>query len=210
MRALRAFRQMSVLNTRVETGLVIGISPSTTPTGLAISVTPRSSSAAAPARLALQGPVDLQAGEAVLERLVDGVADPGLLHRRHRQLLGPGGGSLADPLQQGIDTGFGPAGEGGLRGRGGHHHAVDRGVDLVAEDLLLQVTRGLAGVGRGVLPDRAQHRNARVGVVAAQLPQVLGGQPAGDDVGVGVGAGRARSTVQEAELATACRPGGRR
>src|SRR4030095_7006994 len=36
IRALRALRQIKVLNTRVATGLVMGISPSTTPTGLAI------------------------------------------------------------------------------------------------------------------------------------------------------------------------------
>src|SRR5919108_46327 len=35
IRALRALRQISVLNTRVATGLVIGMSPRITPTGLA-------------------------------------------------------------------------------------------------------------------------------------------------------------------------------
>jgi hypothetical protein len=38
MRAFRAFTQIKVLNTSVETGLVIGMSPSTTPIGSAISV----------------------------------------------------------------------------------------------------------------------------------------------------------------------------
>ena len=48
IRALRALRQIRVLNTRVATGLVIGMSPSTTPIGLAISVTPRSSGGRGP------------------------------------------------------------------------------------------------------------------------------------------------------------------
>ena len=39
IRALRALTQIRILNTRVATGLVMGMSPSTTPTGLAISVT---------------------------------------------------------------------------------------------------------------------------------------------------------------------------
>ena len=48
IRALRALRQIRVLNTSVATGLVIGMRPSTTPTGLAISVTPRSSGGRGP------------------------------------------------------------------------------------------------------------------------------------------------------------------
>ncbi len=44
IRALRALRQIKVLKTKVETGLVSGTMPNTTPMGLAISVTRRASS----------------------------------------------------------------------------------------------------------------------------------------------------------------------
>ena len=46
--ALRPFKQMRILLIIVATGLVTGSSPSTTPTGLATSVTPRSSVPSAP------------------------------------------------------------------------------------------------------------------------------------------------------------------
>ena len=150
---------------------------------------------------ALEGPVDLQAGEAVLEGLVGHVADPGLGHGGRGQLLGPVGHGAGDVVQQRLDPVLGPAGQVGLGGGGRCHGRVDRRVDVGREHVLLQVAARLPGLGGGVPAQRPQHRQAGRRVVAAQPAQAAVRQDQGGHVGVGVGAGRAGPAVEQAELA---------
>ena len=190
IRALRALTQIRILNTRVATGLVMGMSPSTTPTGLAISVTRGRRVGGADPWPALQGPVDLEAGEAVLEGLVGDVADPGLGHGGRGQLLGQAGHRLGDGVQQRLDLGLGPAGKHRLGGHRLGHGRVDGRVDVGREHVLLQMAAGLPGLGGGVAAQRPQHGQPGRRVVAAQPAEGGLGQDEGGDLGVGVGAGR--------------------
>src|SRR4029450_10695925 len=215
IRALRALRQIRVLKTRVATGLVMGMSPSTTPTGLAISVTPRSSGGRGPipgrpwrarltSRLAKRFlkvlsatlPIPVSATVATASSparpaTASATAVTRAPHRSAGRLPRAAGPDLGPRRQQGLDPVLGPGGQDLLGGRGPPDRPVDPGVDVGREHVLLQVPGGLAGLGGGVPAQGAQHRQPGRRVVGAQPGQAVLGQDQGRHLGVGVGAGRA-------------------